>query len=205
MAEQITKIKPKNTGQKQIFKNPILEKLTRTHISIPIILFCGVSAALVYFGLSKQYITAWQVLLTFLIGLITFSWVEYMAHRFLFHMVTDTALKKDIQYKFHGVHHEYPKDKMRLAMPPLVSIVLCALLFGLFKLLMGNYTFGFLPGFLVGYAAYLGVHYAVHAFRPPSNFLRILWVHHGIHHYKRCDKAFGVSSPLWDYIYRTMP
>lgn len=205
MAEQITQAKPKNTGKKQIFDNPILERLTRTHISIPLILFCGISAGLVYYGITEGYLTGLQTGVTFLIGMLVFSWIEYTAHRHLFHMVTNTALKKSIQYKFHGVHHEYPKDKMRLAMPPLVSIVLTVLLFGLFNLIMGNYVFGFLPGFLVGYSAYLFVHYAVHAFRPPSNFLKVLWVHHGIHHYKHNDRAFGVSSPLWDYIYRTMP
>ncbi|MDE0470592.1 MAG: sterol desaturase family protein, partial [Ekhidna sp.] len=69
----------------------------------------------------------------------------------------------------------------------------------------GNLVFGFLPGFLIGYASYLWVHYMVHAFQPPKNFWRTLWVHHGIHHYKQPHRAFGVSSPLWDLIFRTMP
>ncbi len=205
MAEQITKVKPKNSGKKQIFNNPVLERLTRTHIAIPITLFCGIAAYLLYDGIFTGLITPLQALTTFVIGLLTFTWVEYMMHRHVFHMIPDTSFKKNIQYKFHGVHHEFPKDKMRLAMPPLVSIVLCTILYFAFMLIMGNFTYGFLPGFLVGYSLYLGVHYAVHAFRPPANFLKVLWVHHGIHHYKHNDRAFGVSSPLWDYIYRTMP
>jgi hypothetical protein len=32
-------VKPQNKGTKQLFSNPILEKLSRTHISIPLIIF----------------------------------------------------------------------------------------------------------------------------------------------------------------------
>jgi sterol desaturase/sphingolipid hydroxylase (fatty acid hydroxylase superfamily) len=103
------------------------------------------------------------------------------------------------------VHHEYPKDKGRLAMPPLVSVALAlGLLYGFYQLI-GEYTYAFLPGFIMGYAAYLFVHFAVHAYQPPKNFLKILWVNHGIHHYKDNNKAFGVSSPLWDIVFGTMP
>jgi sterol desaturase/sphingolipid hydroxylase (fatty acid hydroxylase superfamily) len=44
----------------------------------------------------------------------------------------------------------------------------------------------------------------VHAFQPPKNFFKVLWVNHSIHHYKDGEVVFGVSSPLWDYIYGTM-
>ena len=84
-------------------------------------------------------------------------------------------------------------------------LVLSSFFFFLFKLIMGNFAFAFLPGFVVGYAAYLWVHYMVHAFQPPKNFFKILWVHHGIHHYKDQENAFGVSSPFWDVIFGTMP
>jgi sterol desaturase/sphingolipid hydroxylase (fatty acid hydroxylase superfamily) len=102
------------------------------------------------------------------------------------------------------VHHEFPKDKDRLAMPPLLSVTIATILLLLLRLVLGDLVFAFLPGFLVGYAAYLGVHYMVHAYQPPKNFLKALWINHGIHHYKNGEIAFGVSSPLWDYIYGTM-
>jgi len=70
---------------------------------------------------------------------------------------------------------------------------------------MGDFAYVFLPGFLMGYAGYLFVHYIVHAYQPPKNFFKILWIHHGIHHYKEPERAFGVSSPLWDLVFRTMP
>jgi len=130
--------------------------------------------------------------------------VEYMVHRYIFHLEPYTAAKKKFQYVVHGVHHEFPKDKDRLAMPPLLSITISTVLLFLFRMIMGDFVFAFLPGFLVGYAAYLAVHYMVHAYPPPKNFLKELWVNHSIHHYKDGEIVFGVSSPLWDYIYGTM-
>lgn len=197
--------KPKNAGTTSLFQNPLLEKLTRTHAAVPISMYFIISAGVAWYGIDRGLISLTALALSFLPGLLTFTWVEYNVHRHVFHMLPDTPFKASIQYKFHGVHHEFPKDKTRLAMPPVASLVISSLFFGLFYLVMGHYAFGFLPGFLTGYALYLWVHYAVHAYRPPQNFLRVLWINHGIHHYKSNSEAFGVSSPLWDYIYGTMP
>ena len=113
--------------------------------------------------------------------------------------------KKEAQYKMHGVHHDYPKDKQRLAMPPFLSITIATILLLIFELILDKYSFSFLAGFLVGYAMYLLVHYSVHIFRAPNNFLKALWVNHSIHHYSPEDAMFGVSSPLWDYVFGTTP
>jgi len=197
--------KPKNKGTKVLFQNPVIEKLSRTHIAIPIAMFCLVSIGLLIYGSSNTALRWYELVLLFVAGLLTFTLVEYLVHRYLFHMETDTELKEKIQYSFHGVHHEFPKDRDRLAMPPLVSAMLCLVLFFTFRWVLGDYAYGFLPGFVLGYAAYLFVHFAVHAFQPPRNFLKVLWVNHGIHHYKNNERAFGVSSPLWDFIFRTLP
>ncbi|MGE4014980.1 MAG: sterol desaturase family protein [Cyclobacteriaceae bacterium] len=135
--------------------------------------------------------------------MLAFSWAEYMVHRYLFHMKTYTEFRRKFQYTVHGVHHEFPKDKERLAMPPILSITLATLLLFLFRLVLGDLVFSFLPGFLVGYALYLAVHYMVHTYQPPKNFLKALWVNHSIHHYKEGAGVYGVSSPLWDYIFGT--
>lgn len=195
---------PRNKGTKQLFKNPVLEKLSRTHISVPIAIFFIYSGGLLYWSITHTSLAAGWTILLFFTGLIAFTWVEYIVHRYVFHMATYTKFRQRLQYVMHGVHHEFPKDKDRLAMPPLLSITISTLLLLVFRVVMGDLVFAFLPGFLVGYAMYLAVHYMVHAFQPPKNFLRVLWVNHSIHHYKDGDYVFGVSSPLWDYIYGTM-
>jgi sterol desaturase/sphingolipid hydroxylase (fatty acid hydroxylase superfamily) len=197
-------IVPKNKGTQKLFQNPVLEKLTRTHIAVPLTIFAVFSLALLAWSVTHTSLSASTTIGLFLLGVIAFTWVEYVVHRFVFHMKTYTVLRTKIQYIVHGVHHEYPKDKDRLAMPPLLSVTITTILLLLFRLVMGDFTFAFLPGFLVGYAAYLGVHYMVHAFAPPKNIFKFLWINHGTHHYKNGEMIYGVSSPLWDYIYGTM-
>ena len=197
-------IVPKNKGTRQLFQNPILERLSRTHIAVPLTIFSLFSGALLTWSITHTSLSAGTTIGLFVLGFIVFTWVEYVVHRYVFHMKPYTAARAKFQYTVHGIHHEYPKDKDRLAMPPLLSVTISTILLLLFRVVMGDFAFAFLPGFLVGYAAYLGVHYMVHAFAPPKNFFRLLWINHGTHHYKNGEMIYGVSSPLWDYIYGTM-
>jgi 4-hydroxysphinganine ceramide fatty acyl 2-hydroxylase len=197
--------RPDNNGSAKMFQNPVLERLSRTHISIPIILFLTVSVLSFYYAYTTTGIPLSLGLLVLMGGLFVFTFVEYMMHRHFFHMEPDTTVKDKLQYSVHGVHHDYPRDKDRLAMPPFISALYTLIFYAVFTFIMGEYALYFLPGFLLGYAAYLGVHYIVHAYQPPKNFLKVLWVNHAVHHYKDPDVAFGVSSPLWDYILGTMP
>jgi 4-hydroxysphinganine ceramide fatty acyl 2-hydroxylase len=198
-------IRPRNTGTKALFSNPILERLSRTHIAVPVGLFSLIGLLLVYYAIAEENLPLLPSAAIFALGFLFFTLLEYLAHRYFFHMAPSTKIKAKLQYAVHGIHHEFPKDKERLAMPPFVALFYASLLFLLFRWLLGTYVFAFLPGMLIGYATYLSVHYVVHAYQPPKNFFKTLWVHHAIHHYKDHSVAFGVSSPLWDYVFRTMP
>lgn len=197
--------KPDNHGSAHMFKNPFLERLSRTHISIPIIMFLMVGGVSLYYGITTTPISFWMAILLVIAGFLAFTFVEYLMHRFIYHMLPTTKVKDKVQYAIHGVHHDYPKDKDRLAMPPFVSGLYAVILYYVFVFLMGDYAYYFLPGFLIGYSLYLGIHYIVHAYQPPKNFLKVLWVNHAIHHYKDPDVAFGVTLPIWDYVFGTAP
>ena len=116
-------MKPSHKGSAQIFQNPVLEQLTRTHIAIPVTIFILIAAGLIAYGYSHGFMSVLSAVGLFLIGWLMFTFVEYMAHRYVFHMDTDTDMKKNVQYAFHGNHHDYPKDKKRLAMPPIIDAV----------------------------------------------------------------------------------
>lgn len=189
----------------RLFKNPVLDKLSRTHISIPIIILGGAAAGITVYGFFHGKLNLYNYILFFAAGAFVFTLVEYIMHRYLYHLAPTTEKRKKLQYTIHGVHHDHPNDKERLAMPPAFSLVLATLVFLFLKWTLGDYAFGFAPGFFLGYSLYLLIHYSVHIFTPPRNFLKKLWIHHSMHHYKSQEKAFGVSSPLWDYIFGTMP
>lgn len=205
MESQYENIKPKHVGTKKVFDNPILEKLSRTHIAVPITILLSIAAVLLYIAIEHTTINRVLIPFLFLSGLLFFSLIEYLAHRFLFHMAPTTEWKRKFVYTVHGVHHEFPKDKDRLAMPVPASLFLASVFFGIFYLLLDTKVFGFLPGMLTGYCSYLFVHYIVHAYQPPKNLFKHLWINHSMHHYKDTNQIFGVSSPLWDYVFGTYP
>ena len=116
----------------------------------------------------------------------------------------DSVFVQKLDYAVHGIHHEFPRDTQRLIMPPAPGLLIITILMGFFWLVMGKYLLIFMPGFLLGYLSYAFIHYATHAWKPPkSRLLKALWRNHALHHYKHPDKAFGVSSPLWDYVFNT--
>lgn len=189
----------------RIFKSPVLEALSKTHIAIPLTMFYGTGAAALWYSFARLGLDTAGIIALFLVGIFFFTLVEYTVHRYFYHMGTDSPRKARVQYVFHGVHHDHPRDKKRLAMPPVMSIVVAGTFIGLFRLLMGVHGFAFGGGFLVGYATYLLAHYAIHVYNPPKNFLKTIWKHHNLHHYVGDTGAFGVSSPLWDHVFGTMP
>ena len=189
-----------------LFQNQWLNKLTRTHIAIPVTMFLLYAAGLLYYTKVTTDLANWQVVSLFFGGALFFTFAEYCVHRWLYHPPHDATDKyKEFTYKIHGIHHDYPKDKQRLAMPPVLTVIVGTLLLLLFELILDVYSFSFLAGFMTGYAMYLLVHYAVHIFKAPNNMFKGLWTNHAIHHYSADEVMFGVSNPLWDYVFGTLP
>ncbi len=103
----------------------------------------------------------------------------------------------------HGNHHEFPRDKERLFMPPVPSIIVSSFIFLLVYTFVAINAFVFFPGFLLGYLLYGSIHYAIHAWNPPFKWLKSLWRNHHLHHYKSDEKGFGVSTSFWDWVFGT--
>ena len=201
----VAPVRPKHKGSAQLFQNPVLERLSHTHIALPVSIFVLTTVLSLYYGLTHGFMSGASALGLFLVGLFGFTFVEYAVHRYLYHIPATSVGRAKFQYTMHGVHHEYPKDKTRLAMPPIITVFVSSLLFFIFRFSFGSYAFGLLSGFTFGYAMYLFVHYAIHAYSPPKNFLKVWWTHHSQHHYRQDEVAFGVSSTLWDHLIGTMP
>jgi 4-hydroxysphinganine ceramide fatty acyl 2-hydroxylase len=193
-----------NKGTTQLFRNRFLERLTRTHFIFPVILYYLVSFICIYFSARKTDISVFNHIWIFFAGMLLFSLVEYLIHRFLFHFDAKTDKELHLQYQIHGVHHEFPRDKDRLVMPPVLSVFIAGVFYLIFTLLFPVSGLILFAGFIAGYSSYLLIHYAVHARRPPNNFLKFWWKHHAKHHYSSVDTAFSVSMPLWDYLFRTV-
>lgn len=194
----------KNKGKGKIFDNKILEFFTKTNPIIHLISFGLNILLLLYLAEQHTQFAVTTKILIYLSGLFFWTIFEYYTHRYIFHWVNESTFVKKITYAVHGVHHEFPKDEQRTLMPPLPGWIIIGLLFFLFYLVIGNFTFLFLPGMITGYLIYSMLHWAMHVHQAPK-FLRNLWKHHNLHHYRYPEKAFGVSSTFWDRVFGTMP
>ncbi|MBM4456895.1 MAG: fatty acid hydroxylase [Chloroflexi bacterium] len=147
----------------------------------------------------------------FILGLFVWTLAEYTLHRFVFHYEPKTPAQERVFFLFHGVHHAQPQLKTRLVMPPVVSLPLAVIFYGLIYLVVGlllgapAWTPLIFCGFVVGYLLYDMTHYATHHFPMRSGYLKFLKRYHMRHHYRTPNARFGVSSPLWDYVFRTAP
>jgi sterol desaturase/sphingolipid hydroxylase (fatty acid hydroxylase superfamily) len=196
--------KIKNKGQARLFESQYLEMLTKTH---PLVIW-GMYTPIITWLLYRAFIlpnsTALQILLTFLGGMIFWTLFEYVFHRFVFHFISESPRIMKVVYILHGNHHEYPRDKERLFMPPVPSLILASVLFTLFYVAIGKNAFMAFPGFMFGYLLYGTMHFAIHAWNPPYKWMKPLWRNHHLHHYKNQDMGFGVSTTLWDRVFGTM-
>ena len=193
-----------NKGQAQLFRNNYLEMLTKTHPLVIWGMYFPVFAGLPFYSYSKLSFPVWQIAIFFLVGMFCWTLVEYILHRFLFHMIGESDRAQRIIYVMHGNHHHFPRDKERLFMPPVPSLIIALILFSVFYSFMGKYVFMFFPGFILGYLMYGTMHYAIHAWNPPFKWMKPLWRNHHLHHYKNEGKGYGVSTTLWDRVFGTM-
>ncbi len=193
-----------NKGQAQLFKNHYLEMLTKTHPLVIWGIYVPVIVGMLYYSIVVLEFETGRMLLTFLSGMITWTLFEYIMHRWIFHMVAESEKAQKIVYIMHGNHHHFPRDKERLFMPPVPSLILASLIFILQYALIGWNVSMFFPGFILGYLMYGTMHYAIHAWNPPFKWMKPLWRNHHLHHYKDEGKGFGVSTTLWDHVFGTM-
>ena len=148
----------------------------------------------------------WAILGLTVAGVFVWTLSEYWLHRLLFHWHPKFKGGDQLNFIIHGVHHDHPNDRMRLVMPPAVSIPLAAVFFGVMLLVFGTpNAFIVFGAFLIGYLVYDYTHYHVHHHRPRTAFGRRLREHHMRHHFQDHRFGYGVSSPLWDAVFRTMP
>jgi sterol desaturase/sphingolipid hydroxylase (fatty acid hydroxylase superfamily) len=184
-----------------------------THISPIAILVIWIPILAVCFWLGSLHPKSnWTITLVgFLIGLFIWTFSEYILHRYLFHFKPHNDWQERGAFLFHGVHHAQPKVKTRLVMPPAVSIPLAALFYGIFYIVFemilsaGHWMYPAFTGFLTGYLIYDLIHYATHHFPMRKGIWKQLKRLHMQHHYKYPDQLFGVSSPVWDYVFSTLP
>jgi sterol desaturase/sphingolipid hydroxylase (fatty acid hydroxylase superfamily) len=188
----------------KMFKSDFLESLSKVHFTVPIFTYVPVILYFAIDALFFKYIGFGKFIISAISGLLFWTLTEYVLHRFVFHFQPKTTWGKRLHFIFHGVHHDYPNDALRLVMPLSVSVPLAISFYFLFKwLLPTDFVSAFFAAFISGYLFYDISHYAIHHANFKNAFWKKLKDHHMHHHYSDATKGFGVSSNLWDRVFRS--
>lgn len=188
-----------------LFRSRFLDFFSRIHPAVPALIYVPVVALMVTLGAGAGQ-RPLTLLFLVLAGIALWTFAEYWLHRKLFHWEPDHPIGRRMHFIIHGIHHDHPNDKLRLVMPPAASLPLGALFFAGFYLIAGAPTaYPLFAGFLLGYLGYDYTHYYVHHFVPKSRLGRTLREQHMRHHFQDHRFGYGVSSPIWDLVFRTLP
>jgi len=196
-------------GKPRFFKSEFCEQLSKTNwwvvpiVWIPVIIYC--------YWMSLQRCEGnarceGKLLACFVFGTLFWSLVEYSVHRFLFHVNTSSYWWNTFHFIFHGCHHKFPMDDMRLVMPPAGALPIVFMVYAVEFLMLGYELAPVtLAGTLSGYVVYDMIHYHCHfsEFTNKYDWLRSIRSSHMDHHYRDFTRGFGISTNTWDVILNT--
>ncbi|NXO01357.1 FA2H hydroxylase, partial [Rhinopomastus cyanomelas] len=144
----------------------------------------------------------------FLLGMFLWSLLEYLIHRFVFHMKPPASNYYLITLHFllHGQHHKSPFDSSRLVFPPVPASLVIGFFYGILQLMLPEVLgLSVFVGGLCGYVIYDMMHYYLHYGSPKKGtYLYGLKAYHVKHHFEHQKSGFGISTRFWDHPFRTL-
>ncbi|NXG68881.1 FA2H hydroxylase, partial [Baryphthengus martii] len=144
----------------------------------------------------------------FLLGMFLWSLLEYLIHRFVFHMKPPASNYYLITLHFllHGQHHKSPFDRSRLVFPPVPASLVIGFFYGVLQLMLPEVLgLTVFIGGLCGYIVYDMMHYYLHYGSPKKGtYLYGLKAYHVKHHFEHQKSGFGITTRFWDHPFRTL-
>ncbi len=189
----------------QVMENDFIERWFATsHWVMPGVWFIPVITLCLWLSHSVEGLELWLSSVLFVVGMLAWTLVEYVLHRWLFHLPpVNIRWIKEIQYTMHGYHHDFPDDPGRLVAPPVLSWPIAAVLVALYWPVFGAWAPALFAGTVAGYLGYDWVHYYTHHAVPKNRLGKFMRKFHIEHHFRIAGSQFGLSSPVWDYFFGT--
>ncbi len=143
------------------------------------------------------------------LGVASWTWVEYMVHRYVLHGVFPDGrglrhLTHVLFDHLHVEHHKRPWDGNHINGTLKDTGPFLLPLFALALLLPPQTLLAFLAGLVQAYVVEEWVHHSVHYYHFDNPYFRYIKAHHMYHHSRRGqDRGYGLTSGMWDAVYDT--
>ena len=138
--------------------------------------------------------------LAFVLGLVLWTFLEYVLHRWAFHeRVLGMAVAREHIEHHAKVDYFAPLSvKLAIAVPIVGTIFALGLLFT-----AATFASGLVIGVLSGWIVYEVIHRRIHVAAPLNGYSRWTRRHHLSHHFGNAKLNHGVSTPIWDHVFGT--
>jgi sterol desaturase/sphingolipid hydroxylase (fatty acid hydroxylase superfamily) len=136
--------------------------------------------------------------LLLLAGWCTWTFFEYVLHRFWMHD-KNSSLK---MAEYHQHHHSHPTERVITNTHRMLMVTVVGAL-GMIAIYVDNY-FTFFVGFCCGIEGYFLLHEMIHL-RIGQRVFKKLVRYHIYHHCKYPNTCYGVSVTWWDDLFKTVP
>src|SRR5262245_41544996 len=168
----------------------------------PAVIYGAMALALVVWNVLGEATPGWAWVMLPGFGLVIWTLLEYVLHSRFFH---DPPRGFRWMSVSHGSHHDVPDDPKRVVAHLSFSFPFSIVLFGVLSVGLWNPAWAglVLTGTIAGYLSYEPIHYSIHQVPAVRRLLRPLASHHLHHHYADPSRCFGVTSPIWDWVFRT--
>ena len=188
----------------QLYETAGWDRFLKTHPATPAAIYGTIGAWLLW----KSYLTPGFIGSTWVLfvgGLAVWTLLEYGIHRGLLHFADVNRWWNMGLARIHARHHEHPDDVSQVIISPFQTAPLALVLYGLFRIFFNSGHAGaVMAGIMGGYIAYESFHYAFHTPQALSwRWLNGLRKYHARHHFETPDARFGVTSPLWDLVFKS--
>lgn len=136
------------------------------------------------------------------VGVVAWTLAEYLLHRFLGHDKRTSRAGWNFFVGEHTRHHSeggYFAPTWKKALLTAIVVPVAAAAF----VVAGAAAAAFFVGFIGMYAVYEWVHRRAHTHRGLGRYGAYLRRHHFHHHFRDPRSNHGVTTPIWDFVFRT--
>ncbi len=140
------------------------------------------------------------MLISFLLGVLLWTFLEYVLHRFLGHEHKGKNFFKDEHLVHHRKVHYFAPAYKKIG----AATVVAAGLFATLSLALSwTIALSFVLGLMGMYGFYEYVHARYHRKGPVAQIFIVLRKHHFYHHFHQPKLNHGVTTRLWDRVFGT--